>query len=57
MPKIMFKNTTETKSETNNTLSLTKPIEKTKTTVDTLTLQRILRKKTFTKIYGSYEKS
>ena len=45
MPKIMLKNTTETKSETNNTLSLTKPIEKTKTTVDTLTLQRILRKK------------
>ena len=45
MPKIMLKNTTETKSESNNTLSLTKPIEKTKTTVDTLTLQRILRKK------------
>jgi len=45
MPKIMLKNTTETKSETNNTLSLTKPVEKTKTTVDTLTLQRILRKK------------
>jgi len=45
MPKIMFKNTTETKSETNNTLSLTKPVEKTKTNIDTLTLQRILRKK------------
>ena len=45
MPKIMLRNTTETKSETNNTLSLTKPVEKTKTTVDTLTLQRILRKK------------
>ena len=45
MPKIMLKNPTETKSETNNTLSLTKPVEKTKTTVDTLTLQRILRKK------------
>lgn len=28
MPKIMLKNTTETKSETNNTLSLTKPVEK-----------------------------
>lgn len=45
MPKIMLKNTTETKSETNNTLSLTKPVEKTKTTIDNLTLQRILRKK------------
>ena len=41
MPKIMLKNTTETKSETNNTLSLTKPVEKTKTNIDTLTLQRI----------------
>ena len=56
MPKIMLKNTTETKSETNNTLSLTKPIEKTKTTVDTLTLQRNIEKKAFTKIYGSYGK-
>ena len=45
MPKIMLRNTTETKSETNNTLSLTKPVEKTKTTVDSITLQRILRKK------------
>ena len=45
MPKIMLRNTTETKSETNNTLSLTKPVEKTKTTVDPITLQRILRKK------------
>ena len=45
MPKIMLKNTTEAKTESNNTLSLTKPVEKTKTTVDTLTLQRILRKK------------
>ena len=45
MPKIMLRNTTETKSETNNTLSLTKPVEKTKTNIDTLTLQRILRKK------------
>ena len=45
MPKIMLRNTTETKSETNNTLSLTKPVEKTKTTVNPITLQRILRKK------------
>ena len=45
MPKIMLRNTTETKSETNNTLSLIKPVEKTKTTVNPITLQRILRKK------------
>ena len=45
MPKIMLRSKTETKSETNNTLSLTKPVEKTKITVDPITLQRILRKK------------
>ena len=45
MPKIMLKNSTETKTETNNSLSLSKPVEKTQTSVDTLTLQRILRKK------------
>ena len=45
MPKIMLRNTTETKSETNNTLSLTKPVEKTKTTVEPVNLQRLLRKK------------
>ena len=45
MPKIMFKNTTEIKTKSNNALSLTKPIEKAKITVDPIMLQRILRKK------------
>lgn len=45
MPKIMLKNLAETKTESNNTLSLTKPIEKAKITIDDITLQRILRKK------------
>lgn len=45
MPKIMLKNPTETKTESYNNLSLTKPIEKAKITVDPIMLQRILRKK------------
>ena len=44
MPKIMLK-TPATKTESSNALSFSKPVEKTKVTVDTLTLQRILRKK------------
>ncbi|MBF1215285.1 MAG: hypothetical protein HXM17_10350, partial [Fusobacterium periodonticum] len=45
MPKIMLKNPTETKTESYNNLSLTKPVEKTKTTVEPVNLQRLLRKK------------
>lgn len=44
MPKIMLK-TPATKTESSNALFFSKPVEKTKVTVDTLTLQRILRKK------------
>ena len=52
MPKIMLKNPTETKTENYNNLSLTKPVEKTKTTVEPVNLQRLLRKKR-SKSYGS----
>ena len=45
MPKIMLKNPTETKTESYNNLSLTKPVEKTKTTVEPVNLQKLLRKK------------
>jgi len=41
----MLKNPTETKTESYNNLSLTKPVEKTKTTVEPVNLQRLLRKK------------
>ena len=45
MPKVMLKKQAEIKLESNNKMSFVKPVEETKVTIDTLTLQRILRKK------------
>ena len=47
MPKIMFNNSNEVKTniESQNSLSLTKPYQKINTKMDQMTFERILRRK------------
>lgn len=56
MPKILFKNQVTNNIETENSLSLSKPIEKTETKIEPLLLKKILRKKRSSKYMEAIQK-